>query len=49
MRGTLHGLDDGTARTSDAISIFLQLGQPGLSAHFDSFLKLKIIFNKYTK
>jgi hypothetical protein len=49
MHGTLHGLDNRTARAGNAISIFLQLGQPGLCAHLHSFLKLKIIFNKYTK
>ena len=40
-RGILHGFDDCAARAGDAVSIFLQLGQPGLRCHNASFFEIE--------
>ena len=35
--GSLNGLDNGAARTGDTVAIFLQLGQPEVRRHNDSY------------
>jgi hypothetical protein len=45
--GILDRFDDSAARGGEAVSVFLQLFEPDVNGHFLSFLKLKIIFNKY--
>src|SRR4026208_2345111 len=49
MRGFSNGLHNGATRAREAVSVFLELNEPEVCGHdLILFLKLKIIFNKYT-